>query len=349
MLLAACCILFFSAGCASTWVMENQLPEAQLQWPPAPLKAKAQYVMSIGGFRETGVSIKNLIFGRGQGRIIRPVAVAVGGDGRIAIADTGCRCVHLYVPSEQRYFNLVAAEMASPVGLMFDDELKLYVSDSAAAKIWVFDKQGEYLFALGTALGETLRRPTGLAFDADKRSMYVADTLLDRIYVADKAGNIISSFGQKGTENGQFNFPTHIFFSPSRGLYVTDAMNFRVEIFDASGRFRTSFGRHGDGSGDFSMPKGIAVDRDGVIYVVDGLFDNVQLFDERGEFLLTVGSRGTEAGQFWLPSGISIDAHDRLYVCDTFNQRVQVFQLMMNYNGTPVVNGGRNTGRQDTK
>lgn len=349
-----CCMLltayvFLLAGCSAKWVMEAQPPEARLQWPPAPLKAKAEYVMSISGFKETGVSIRNVIFGKREDKIIQPVAVTAGRDGRIAIADTGCRCVHLYFPSEERYVKIFTDEMASPVGLAFDDELKLYVSDSAAAKIWVFDSGGGYLFALAGALGERLERPTGLAFNAEKRSLYVVDTLSHKIYVADKGGNILSSLGQRGTEVGQFNFPTHIFLSPSGPLYVTDAMNFRVQVFDASGRFLTSFGRHGDRPGDFSMPKGIAVDRDGVIYIVDGLFDNVQLFDERGAFLLTLGSRGNAAGQFWLPSGISIDTRDKLYVCDTFNRRVQVFQLMMNYSGAPAANGDRNAGRQDAR
>ena len=329
-------VALLTSGCASKWAMETRLSEKNLQWPLAPLQAKAQFVMSISGFREASATVRNVIFGKREDRIMQPVAITRGRDGRLAIADISCACVHLYLPSEQLYIKLYTDEMASPVGLAFDDELRLYVSDSAAEKIWVFGSRGEYLFALDGALGEILKRPTGLAFDAAKKTLYVVDTLSHKVYLTDKGGKVLSSIGKRGTEDGEFNFPTHIFLSPSGPLYVTDAMNFRVQVFNAAGVFRTSLGRHGDGSGDLSMPKGVAVDKDGVIYVVDGLFDNVQLFNERGEFLLTLGGRGTAPGEFWLPSGISIDEHDKLYVCDTFNQRVQVFQLTVGYTGDQV-------------
>jgi len=330
-----CLIALLLAGCASRWVVDTQPRESQLQWPQSPLKPKILQLMAINGFREEGTSLKTIFSGRGEQKLIRPVAVTTGHDGRLAIASAECRCVHLYIPAEQEHHRLFVAnneEMVSPVGIAFDDDLRLYVSDSALARIFVFDRKGEYLVTFDSGGGGPLRRPTGLAYNSNAKVLYVVDTLAQKVFALDSKGETVFSFGERGIGNGQFNFPTHIFWSPSGQLYVTDAMNFRVQMFDSSGAFLNAFGHHGDGSGDFAMPKGVAADRDGIIYLVDSLFDNVQLFNRQGQFLLTLGSRGTALGEFWLPSGIFADGHDKLYVCDTFNQRVQVFQILREVN-----------------
>jgi DNA-binding beta-propeller fold protein YncE len=323
-------IELLNAGCSARWVMDAQPAQELIQWPPAPMEEKVRYSMTISGFREAGMSAGSLLFGKGRQKLVRPIALAKGSDGRIAVSDTGCRCVHLYVPADKQYHKITAGErdLLSPVGVAFDDELRLYVADSVLSKIFVFDARGDYLFSLEKTGDGVLKRPTGLAFDSKQKLLYVADTLSHKVHVFDSKGSFLFSFGGRGTGEGKFNFPTHIFWSDARNLYVTDSMNFRIQIFDPSGNFISLFGRQGDGSGDFAIPKGIASGRDRVIYVVDSLFDTVQLFDESGEFLLAVGSRGTGPGEFYLPSGIFLDDNNgMLYVCDTFNQRVQVFRI----------------------
>jgi DNA-binding beta-propeller fold protein YncE len=325
-------IVLLTGGCASRWVMETPPLESQLQWPLPPVKPRVRESRIIQGFKEENTTLRTFITGRGENLLVQPVAVTEGSDGRIAVADTGCKCVHLYIPGEQKYEKISTAknkELLSPVAVAFDDELRLYVSDSLLRRIFVYDSKGNYLSSLDRIGGAALKRATGLAYDDVDKVMYVVDTYAHKIYGIGKQAGTSFSFGERGTSDGQFNYPTHIFWSPSmRQLYITDAMNFRIQIFDPSGKFISSFGHHGDGSGDFAMPKGVAVDKAGTVYVVDTLFDNVQLFTWEGSFLLTLGSRGTDAGEFWLPSGIFIDEDDTLYVCDTFNHRIQVFQIV---------------------
>jgi len=326
-----CLAAFVAAGCVSKWAMDSSASEARLVWPQAPEQPKIRHLVTINGFKERGVSLKRLFVGKGEDRLIRPVAVATGGDGRIAVADTGSKSVHLYIPKEERFirvYRLDSEEMEAPVSVAFDEELRLYVSDSVHAKIFVFDRRGKFLFSIVRTRDGVLARPTGLAYDRDKKAVYAVDTTLHRIHAFSPKGEPLASFGERGDGDGQFNFPTHIFRASSGRIYVTDALNFRVQIIGSSGGFIAAFGRHGDGSGDFSMPKGVASDSRGTVYVVDTLFDNVQLFDEQGEFLLTVGSRGIGPGEFWLPSGIFIDDRDKLYVCDTYNQRIQIFEIL---------------------
>ncbi len=337
---AVCLLSLWVSGCASEWTLSSEKSGIELQWPYQPNTAKATYVMAIRGFRLKGGAaslLKAAVYGKGgsdEDAFNTPVAVATGRDGRMAVADTGCRCVHLYMPAEHRYMRLSSAAseaLLSPVGVVFDDDLNLYVSDSVEGRVFVFGRDGAYLSSLGIPDTQKLLRPTGLAYNTRDKLLYVADTLANRVYAFDSIGNVVYSFGERGTEAGRFNFPTHIFWSSAGVLYVTDTLNFRIAMFDSRGKFLGSFGHQGDGSGDLAMPKGVAADRDGVIYVVDGLFDNVQLFDNKGKFLLTLGRRGTDFGEFWLPSGEFIDDNGILYVCDTYNRRVQVFRITANY------------------
>ncbi len=331
-----CAVAVLCAGCASKWGLSTEAPAEAPQWRDHSNTALVRHVSTIRGFKEIGTSIPNvlkyIVFGRmdENNTIIRPVAAATGRDGRIAIADTGCACVHLYNPSEQQYRRIYGAnqeDFRSPVGVAFDDESRLYVSDSMNGAIYVFDREGTHFFSIRKAGDTALLRPTGLSYAPAGKILYAVDTLANRIYAFNATGVLLFSFGGPGEKEGQFNLPTHIVTAPDGHLYVTDAMNFRVQVFDATGKFLSSFGRHGNGSGDFSMPKGIAVDKTGVIYVVDTLFDNLQLFNLKGSFLFTIGGRGTGHGEFWLPSGAFLDDQDKLYVCDTYNQRVQIFQV----------------------
>jgi DNA-binding beta-propeller fold protein YncE len=296
----------------------------------------ATYLGSIRAFKETGVTIsgvlRSIAFGssKSDNTIKRPVAVAVGRDERVAIADIGCACVHLYIPSEQKYRKIYGAykeDLLTPVSVAFDDESRLYVSDSTAHAIYLFDREGAPLSSIRTAGRDALQRPTGLTYMSGSKILYAVDTLAKKVYAFNPSGALLFSFGGPGEQQGQLNFPTHIVSSPEGGLYVTDAMNFRIQRFDAAGRFLSSFGHHGNGSGDLALPKGIAVDQAGIIYVVDNLFGNIQLFDLTGNFLFTIGSNGTGDGEFSLPSGLFLAGGGQLYVCDTYNQRVQIIKL----------------------
>lgn len=337
---AVCLALLAASGCTQTWTARTTQAAQPLQWPFAPKRAKLAFVEAITGFEpksDAGSVLKAIAVGADSPErhaFVQPVAVARGDDGRLAVADVGRSCVHLFFPGEGRYVRLVGSDadrLVSPVGVAFDPAFNLYVSDSVG-RVIVFRPDGAVANVLRSAGSQPLQRPTGIAFSPSTSLLYVADTLANRVFALHPDGTLAYAIGERGMEAGQFNFPTHLFRSRAGELVVTDSLNFRVQIFDErDGKPLARFGHHGDGSGDIAMPKGVAVDADGAIYVVDAVFDNVQLFDRDGTFLLTLGQRGVELGEFWLPSGATIGADRRLYVCDTYNHRVQVFQITEGY------------------
>ena len=335
---------FLAAGCASSWEVRTEPSGSGLQWPDTSGRTVLRHTTTVTGFRQNGSNagsiLRRIVFGpSNEGSFMQPVALSVGSDGRIAVADAGCSCVHLFLPKERRYERIEGTgteHLRSPVSLTFDNDHLLYVSDSAQGAVFVFGDRGQPVDVIRRAGDQKLQRPTGLAYASGPGILYLTDTAAHRVHAFGPDKKLSFSIGGRGEEPGKFNFPTHIHSSENGTLHVTDSMNFRVQTFSVSGQFVSSFGRHGDGSGDFAMPKGVAVDREGIFYVVDSLFDNVQLFNEQGEFLLTLGSRGIGESEFWLPSGIFLDKQNNLYVCDTYNQRVQIFRIGEAHEYDPV-------------
>ncbi len=221
-------------------------------------------------------------------------------------------------------FNLIGKAgdelLSSPVGVALGND-RLFVADSALGKIFILDERGQLIKAI-----DELERPTGIAYDATTDRLFAADTLGHRISVFDSTGKLLFDFGSRGTGEGEFNFPSHIFLAGGQ-LLVNDNMNFRIQSFDIEGRFISLFGIHGDGSGYLSQPKGIAADSYGHIYVAGATIDRIQIFSPTGEFLLAFGSKGSRPGQFLMPAGVAV-YNDLIYVADSYNSRIQVFQYV---------------------
>ncbi|MFQ5876449.1 MAG: 6-bladed beta-propeller [Acidobacteriota bacterium] len=323
----------------------DELALPRLVWPPPPAPPRIEH---IGSFREpSDLGIRRnwlsrlftaLAGTRRPTAMVRPYGIAVTPEGRIAVADPGARCVHLYDPGRPRYRRVRSAanqRLVSPVGVAIDPRGRIYVADSFRRAIFRYGPKGEWLDTLGEEEG--LVRPTGLAFEPVRGILYVVDTGGHRVLGFDAEGNRVLEFGRRGSGPGEFNYPAAIAVGPSGDLYVTDSMNFRVQVLDPGGRFLGSFGGPGDGPGDFDKAKGIALDADGHIYVVEGLHDVIHVYDGGGRLLTVLGGTGSGRGRFWLPTAITIDGAGRILISDSANRRVQILR----YLGEP---GGRSEG-----
>jgi DNA-binding beta-propeller fold protein YncE len=264
--------------------------------------------------------------------LVRPYGIAVDSRGRAVITDPGAAGVHIFDFAQQKYKFIERREkikdrMLSPQCVAVDAQDNIYVTDSEAGKIFVFNADGKYQRAIGSLKGGEgfFKRPTGIAVDSAAQRIYITDTLRDRIFVMDMQGSVVKTIGQRGTEKGEFNFPTELKLN-GQELVVVDAMNFRVQMFDRDGAFRNSIGHQGDSSGDMFRPKGVAIDSEGHYYVGDGLWGVVQVFDREGRLLYYFGKKGSGAGDFQLPTGVFIAHDDRVFIVDSYNRRIQVFR-----------------------
>jgi len=277
--------------------------------------------------------------------MVRPYSVVTDSRGRIIVTDPGLPGVHLFDFQRSVYKFLSRDEekkdpMLSPQCAAVDDQDNIYVTDSEAGKIFVFDSNGKVRRVIGNLKGGEgfFKRPTGIAVDSAEQRIYLTDTLRHKIFVMDMQGSILRTIGKRGTDPGEFNFPTELRLHGQQ-LVVVDAMNFRVQVLDRSGKPLQAIGHAGEMNGSMFRPKGIGVDSEDDVYVVDGLFETVQVFNPAGQLLYYFGQSGTEAGDFQLPTGLFIDKNDRIFVVDSFNRRVQVFR----YQGSSGASRGGGT------
>jgi sugar lactone lactonase YvrE len=299
-------------------------------WPPPPAEPCVVFVESITCPADLGIkppTLKRLahwITGgdRDAGQLVKPFGLALDDAGDLLLTDTGANVVCCLDRARKKWLRWEQAgktRFASPVGVARRRDT-IFVADSGLGKVLAFDLKGKLLFEIT----RELERPSGLAIFGEK--LFVADAQRHQVVVCDLRGGFISRFGRRGSNPGEFNFPTHVAADASGRLYVTDSMNCRVQVFDPSGQFERAIGSPGDGPGHFSRPKGVALDRYGHVYAVDAVFDNVQIFDDQGRLLLNWGEAGSDPGQFWLPNGIAISRDNEIYVADSYNRRIQVFR-----------------------
>lgn len=332
--LLALSVLALVMSCASPEVKDERelSPQTPLIWPSPPEPARVSFLKTIERPEDIGAGkgffkrVAEFILGPKSEEIIKPYGITTDSKGRVIVADTSLKRVHIYDLKEKKYSVIEEAgkdEFQSPIGAAVDAEDNIYITDSVANKIYAFNSNGRFLYGIDGGI-----RLTGVAINKDEKKIFAVDTGSHNIRVYDLKGNLLNTIGKWGAEDGEFRYPVDIFIDRNGDMYVADTMNYRIQIFDKDGKFLNAFGSHGDGSGDFGRPKGVAVDRDGNIYVTDALFDTVQIFDKEGKFLLNFGSLGRKPGFFWLPTGLFIDNGDKIYVADSYNKRIQIFEYL---------------------
>lgn len=308
-----------------------ELPD--LVWPGPPNPPRIKYVKSFrSGTDIKGVSIiGSVLLGANKSFTLRkPNNIHIDKDGRILVTDTAYADVFIYDFHNKK----VSAVSSSgtkvffkPIGVTTDDTGRIFVSDTRSDQVGVLDHKGRLLSYLTP--GVPFEQPTGMAVDSKNGILYVVDTHLHNVQSFDlKTLKHRQTIGERGKEEGSFNYPSAITVDRDGNFYVVDTMNARVQVFDIKGRFLYSYGKFGDAPGEFARPKGVAIDSEGHVYVVDAAFNNVQIFDNEGNMLMAFGGYGNDRGHMILPAGIAIDQDDFIYVTDSWNERVDVYEFL---------------------
>ena len=208
--------------------------------------------------------------------------------------------------------------LQQPYGLaMFGG--KLYVADSRAQGLAVFDMAKRKYSLFSGVGGGRMKRPINVKIDRDG-TKYVTDTGRDQILVYDRDDRFVSAFGA----DGQFK-PVDAVISADR-LYVVDIQHHSVQVLDKrTGKFLFSFGKAGSGQGELYHPTNIAIGPEGDVYVVETSNYRVQRFTADGKSVRVYGEVGNEPGTFARPKGIALDRLGRMYVGDAAFENVQVF------------------------
>lgn len=327
------------AGCASTGSPEIEPeadPFAEYVWPPPPNDPRIKLVEVITGRRDVEASSKlqrSLLGASPQSPfddLKKPFGVEYDSQGRILVTDAETKAL-LRFDRKGRRMDVFGTQgrirLKLPLGVEVGPDETIYVADANSATVVAFDPDGDVTGVYGQA-GD-LQNPTDVAVAPDGERLFVADSKAHRIAIFDlKSGDLLRTFGERGEEPGQFQYPTSLAFTPEGELYVVDQLNSRVQLLSGEGEVLDEFGALGVGFANFVRPKDVAVDEVGFIYVTDYAFNNVQIFDIDFALLTFVGEGGSGPGQFHGASGIDV-LGDEFAVVDQLGGRVQIFRFIV--------------------
>lgn len=328
-------------ACAPVPVQQTKTDAGPPVFPAPPDEPRFVYERTIYGSADIAPQdaqwrLRQALTGEGtRGEALnKPNAVAVF-QGRIFLSDSVDAVIRVFDVPTGRHFKIGDADpgkLAKPLGIDVDSSGNLYVADSVAKVVMVYDKDGKFLRRVGDK--SWFDRLANVTVDPKGDRIYLVDvggvsSQQHRVRVVDAAsGKHLFDFGKRGSGPGEFNFPRDLVVGKDGRLYIVDSGNFRVQVFDRNGTFVRSFGSLGRQFGQFARPKEIALDATGNVYVVDTAFGNFQVFSPEGELLMFVGNRSEQDGpaRYMLPSGIAVDEDGRVYMVDQWFRKVDIFR-----------------------
>jgi outer membrane protein assembly factor BamB len=171
--------------------------------------------------------------------------------------------------------------------------------------------------------GEPFHRCTHTAL-SPKGEIYVSDGYGNaRVHKYSPDGKLLMSWGEPGTDPGQFNIVHNICCDADGWVYVADRENHRVQVFDGNGKYEAQWNNLHRPCGLF-MPHahrpvcyiGELGPSMGVNLKSPNLGPRVSIVDNQGKLLSRIGD--PHAGQaptaFLGPHGLAVDSRGDLYV-----------------------------------
>jgi DNA-binding beta-propeller fold protein YncE len=212
--------------------------------------------------------------------------------------------------------------LVKPYGIAVSARGRVYVTDTAARRVFVFDPDAKTVSFVGDSGPGKLMKPTGIAIDGSG-TVFVADATLNRVFGYAPDGSYMVAIGHDDELQG----PAGLAIDQARKLlYVADSSKHQIFCYSTvDGSIVRTLGKRGSGPGDFNFPTNLFVDAQGRLYVADTLNFRIQILDPDGQVLRTFGVQGDVPGTFNRPKGVAVDSEGHIYVADTSFNNFQIF------------------------
>lgn len=226
---------------------------------------------------------KNTVEYYSEKSIGNPYGLAVDQQGQLYVVDPTLPGVLVY-SAERKPLRTIGskAELIRPVYIALDEgRNRLYLGDSHAHKVVVYNLAGEYLFSFGTpgdAVG-AFQSVYGIAIDRAGQ-IYVADGLGATIQVFAMDGTYLRNFGTRGDDISQLEQPRGLAFDSDGNLHVCDSRKGTILTFSPEGTFLlfTGMGRATSVAAGFGVPTSIWIDKNDQLFITDTLLARFSLW-----------------------------------------------------------------------
>lgn len=260
-------------------------------------------------------------------------AVAVDSKDNVYVFNRGTHPMIVFDPGGNVVRTWGDGIFTNPHGVTIGPDDSVYCVDNFDHTVRQFTPDGKLLMTLGAEnqhspamSGIPFNEPTHLAVDSQTGDLYVADGYANaRVHKFSPDGRLLFSWGESGTDPGQFNIVHNIVTDKEGWVYVADRENHRIQVFDSNGKYEAQWV-------NLSRAACIHVDHrsDQLVYVGEyygGIQTNVagkrlgprvSVLDLKGNVLARVGdlSYGDEPGRFYSPHGIAADSKGDIYVAE---------------------------------
>ena len=238
-------------------------------------------------------------------------------------------------------------------GLHIDANDSLYLTDDGGHFVHKCTTEGKVLLELGVPgkpapfmSGKPFHRCTHTAL-SPQGDIYVSDGYGNsRVHKYSPDGKLLLSWGEPGTDPGQFNIAHNIVTDEEGWVYVADRENHRVQVFDGKGRYETQWNnmqrpcglycKHGKKLEFFIGELGPSAN---ISRNIPNLGPRISIVDREGKLIARLGGEegpGLEAGKFIAPHGLAIDSRGDIYVGE-----VSYTDWPNTFKGIPIPKGMR--------
>lgn len=190
--------------------------------------ASGNHIRSIGGS------------GIGDGQFNGPTGIWIdNAAGRLYVCDSGNLRVQVFDLDGNFVRKYTNSSIETPWDIVVNSAGVMYIVPDEKANVNLFDAAtGDYITSIGSALGRSgaldgLFQISSLALDAND-NVYVYDWYAagdSYVKVYDPNGMMITMFGGRGTEPGQFTGSGFLHVAQNGDVIVSDTRNTRVQIF----------------------------------------------------------------------------------------------------------------------
>jgi DNA-binding beta-propeller fold protein YncE len=346
-------ILFLLSLCASGAAQRPQVPEIQDQSAQDFIKLPPD--MYLGEVAGVAVNSQNHVFVLSRGN---PTGPAYGASAAqlLEFAADG-----KFLREIGR--NLYAWSFAHSVKIDKDDNI--WVADKGSDMVIKFTPEGRVAMVFGRkqeasdestaplkhlkpplpAVEGMFRQVTDVAWDSSGNA-YISDGYINsRVAKVDKNGNWVTSWGEPGSEPGQFMTPHSIAVDAEDRIYVADRGNRRIQIFDVKGKFLRQItidvpfdpdAKPAIGNKPTSPITGNQAQAPGapwaicitppphqILYSSDGYPGRIYKLSLDGKVLGVLGESGKQPKQFGWIHEMACPSENVLFVAELLNWRVQ--------------------------